>query len=1412
MAKLKVLSKGKYLDPQPNQPTTLCQYIFAIQDKMKYLLLRFKNERTETLTGVKIAVRQLNAKGNEIETSIVECNNLHGAGNGMFTLNKKIAVQKECADFKVYLISASYGKYVYTMKNHATYLTYNEAITAPRISSEDVFSKMGNAKRLMSVRKINKPAFTAVMAIISLVMIIAAAAIQVNSHRSNSKTFTLYNIVYEFNSDETVTVTGYRGDAVNVTIPETVEGYKITAMGENAFANNQKVRSVVIDAPITVAKNAFFNCDSLQTVELSQVTSIGESAFESCDSLVSFSADSLHDIGKKAFYQCYLLAIVDVKNDSNTLRIGKDAFANCSSLNTFTIDQQIDYGHNVSFLMGSTVNELYLDNLPQRSINALFGDSTAHVTKLTVDYLKDIPTNFLSGSRVEGLVINTLGVKAVKDFAFEGVDSLKEVTFNSTVESLGVRAFANTSIKTFNLKGVKEIGEGVFAHSQLESVNFTGSGIEVIPSRAFDGCDDLASVTISDGITEICSLAFSDCEDLKELTVPSSVVSLGAGVLHGCNDLEKLVVPYIGGSLNDNKVMGYLFQSSEDSDSYYAPSSLKTISVTLPEETVVPANAFYGFSGLETVEFASPITAVKSHAFDGCRKFKNFPFSDQLIAIGTSAFEGAGFTALDLPSSIKTIGESAFSDNQDLKKITVPSSVTSIGDSFIYGCGSLEEITLPFIGNSATESVSLIDFCGDSAISNIKKVNVTSDEYVTVANNTFAGASSLESVVLPSQVSVIGDGAFFECSSLKRINLPQTVRSMGESVFSYSGITEFTVPESLKTIEAQAFRECRALRQITLHAGVERIGDDAFENCYFLHEIYNNSALDITLGSYDNGSIAKNALIVYTNGETAAPKTTLNGCEFLYANGTWFLTYCEEDLKNVTFPESIKYASTTMNTYDIANYVFMNKYSIETVSVPSAVRTIGASAFYNCTSLSSVTVSGNGLINVGDRAFYNCNLLEEFNFVPSIEYIGEEAFYNCSSLKELNLSCAVEHIYNNTFSGCYSVESLTLPTGLISIGNSAFQNCNKVLNVVLPTTLTRISDNAFLDCYSLMSVWNRSSLNITQGAGSYGGVALYAKTVRSRSQSYEFEVFEQGDFEVIHDNDNYWIYRYIGRAYSGELVKLPENINHNGNVAVCYGLFKEVFNASYELYVPTAVTKMDDRVFANVRPSRIYYASTQNKWNSLFRNLGYSVSVYFYSKCVHYDGYWKYDSEGNISLDREVPQWVSVQAPTCTTSGYSRYNCPTCTYTEERTDYALGHSFQSNGKCSRCTATRVRITSQNINDYSQYVKFNLGADFTIDENGLISSTNTEADSTAKMYITIEKPGITLEFVYGANSSTGSNYAYFDDFECGRRELTGISYHEYKYTRSGTIEFGFYRGSPYYPNDYGLIRDIYVIIP
>ncbi len=320
--------------------------------------------------------------------------------------------------------------------------------------------------------------------------------------------------------------------------------------------------------------------------------------------------------------------------------------------------------------------------------------------------------------------------------------------------------------------------------------------------------------------------------------------------------------------------------------------------------------------------------------------------------------------------------------------------------------------------------------------------------------------------------------------------------------------------------------------------------------------------------------------------------------------------------------------------------------------------------------------------------------------------------------------------------------------------------------------------------------------------------------------SYTFEQFTDGDFKMINDNGKFWIHTYTGTVGSNNLIKLPESIKYGGNTYSRYGLLKDTFkNVSgyFELYMPTAVKELDNRVFDTVYPSIVYYSSNETSWASLVSGVYYYYfSVYYKSDCIHRNGYWKYDSSGKITTAIDTPkesEFVMVVSPTCTEGGYSVWTCPHChDYTIPRDEGALGHSFRSDGKCSRCTARKIKITSENIDTYSAYITFDL-YNFTIDKKGNIKSTNTEVDSTAELIMEVKRAGITVEFEYEVQSSNYWNYAQIYDSIGGYSyEIREAGNHSREFYSKGRIEFAFAIGSGTESGDYATVKNIYVIIP
>ena len=190
---------------------------------------------------------------------------------------------------------------------------------------------------------------------------------------------------------------------------------------------------------------------------------------------------------------------------------------------------------------------------------------------------------------------------------------------------------------------------------------------------------------------------------------------------------------------------------------------------------------------------------------DGKRLLKgNVELKEYTVRKGTRvicdyAFQGydgfyifhSSLTSLTLPSSLQSIGDSAFQDCYSLTSLTLPSSLQSIGDRAFLGCQSLTSLTLP----SSLQSI------GDCA---------------------FWGCSSLTSLTLPSSFQSIGDYAFYDCNSLTSLTLPSSLQSIGGGAFrGCSSLTSLTLPSSLQSIGDSAFCDCSSLTSLYIPAGTE---------------------------------------------------------------------------------------------------------------------------------------------------------------------------------------------------------------------------------------------------------------------------------------------------------------------------------------------------------------------------------------------------------------------------------------------------------------------------------------------------------------------------------------------------------------------------------------------------------------
>ena len=238
-------------------------------------------------------------------------------------------------------------------------------------------------------------------------------------------------------------------------------------------------------------------------------------------------------------------------------------------------------------------------------------------------------------------------------------------------------------------------------------------------------------------------------------------------------------------------------------------------------------------SGAYSVKESTRI--ICDSAFYGCDFLSEIVIPSSVTSIGDSAFSYcASLSEIVIPSSVTSIGKGAFSCCVSLSEIVIPSSVTSIGYKAFCGCSSLKYISIP---------KSVIGLNGNPFVEWKGKLECLSPNFVYEDDVLFNKDKSriisfrnqnIESYVIPSSVTSIGDRAFYGCRSLSEIAIPSSVTSIGDWAFSRcASLSEIVIPSCVTSIGDSAFSYCASLSEIVIPSSITSIGDSAFYNCKF---------------------------------------------------------------------------------------------------------------------------------------------------------------------------------------------------------------------------------------------------------------------------------------------------------------------------------------------------------------------------------------------------------------------------------------------------------------------------------------------------------------------------------------------------------------------------------------------------
>ena len=417
----------------------------------------------------------------------------------------------------------------------------------------------------------------------------------------------------------------------------------------------------------------------------------------------------------------------------------------------------------------------------------------------------------------------TYSVTTIKERTFYDCSSLTSVTIPNSVTSIGGEAFAGCSSLTSVTipNSVTSIGDYAFFHcSSLTSITIPNS-VTSIGSEAFYGCSSLTSVTIPNSVTSIGNYAFSYCSSLTSVTIGDSVTSIGNYAFYYCSSLTSITIPNSVTSIGD-----------------YAFYECSLSSITC-EATTPPTLGTEVFSDILAVYIPENTLSAYQTAWGNEFVFVNneTTLTLHVATPGTLAdliFDAGTRPALVVKLTLTgTLNDADFTCMREIMTSLVDvdlSGITNTSGVNFSGKENLLQIILP------TNLTSI----GDNAFNSCRTLtSVTIGNSVTsIGNSAFYSCYSLTSITIPNSVTSIGEDAFNSCSSLTAITIPNSVTSIENALFfCCSSLTSITIPNSVTSIGVIAFAGCESLTSITIPNSVTSIGEQAFIGCSSLTSI-----------------------------------------------------------------------------------------------------------------------------------------------------------------------------------------------------------------------------------------------------------------------------------------------------------------------------------------------------------------------------------------------------------------------------------------------------------------------------------------------------------------------------------------------------------------------------------------------
>lgn len=500
------------------------------------------------------------------------------------------------------------------------------------------------------------------------------------------------SLTYTITNDE-VTITGCDHSASGtLEIPSTIEGYPVTAIGENAFSDSPLIYKITLpDSVTTINYGAFWGC-GFTSIDLSKnVKTIANETFNFCDNLVSINVDSQNEYYKSLDGvlfnkdQTIILYYPQSKQDENYIipntvqTIQSHTFMNCKNLRSVTIPDSVT----------TIIDNSFVDSYSLLSIN--ISKNVTAIGYHSFDYCQNLES------------INV-------DPQNEYYNSTDGVLFNKDKTELLYYPKAKPDETYIVPCTVQNIG------------------------TAFEKCKNLVEITIPEGIKTIADLSFFYCDKLTNINLPNTLTMIDFSAFIGCNSLKNINIPKRVTTINHLRYLELQSINVDAENEYY--SSIDGVLFTkdkkslicypigktgdqyiVPDSTIDICDLAFSNSLLRTIELPNSVLKISNLSFNSCNNLTSITIPNGVLSIGDDAFRScSSLTSLNIPKNVESIGNYAFEYCDNLTLQTYPKSY---GQSYAIS-NNIPYTTLPLI------ELTNITNQNDEVLSKENLINLTS--------------------------------------------------------------------------------------------------------------------------------------------------------------------------------------------------------------------------------------------------------------------------------------------------------------------------------------------------------------------------------------------------------------------------------------------------------------------------------------------------------------------------------------------------------------------------------------------------------------------------------------------------------------------------------------------------------------